>query len=196
MITILLSALINISGAEYIEAGEEELQKGNWEKSISFFKEALSSDLGPPANATCYWNMYIAYDQLNKYDDAAQSLFMFRETTLFFKEFLNDVPVGHPGFIWIARAGIEDKLIYSKALIDIYWMKKNNYYCRSEMYSCSIPFTKMVGLYANKLPFCKSSGIANTRIPNPSSNLNIEVDCLNGTVEKYYFTYYDGKRIL
>lgn len=190
---LILSTLLSLSGAQNIELGEEELQKGNWERAIFFFKEALSSDLGPPANAACYWSMYIAYDQLNKPDDAADSLFMFVGTVEFFNEFLSEAPVGHPGFIWYSRAGIKDKTLYAKAILDVYWMRKNNYYCRNELYSCSIPFQKMVGLYATKLPFCKGKGMTNVRIVRESPKLIIGADCLGGSTEEYYFSVQNEK---
>ena len=188
MISILLASIISLTGAEYIEAGEIKMNEGKWEEAIPLFKGALSSDLGPPANATCYWNLFIIYDHLNRPDDAADSVFLFRETVLFFKEFLDEAPVGHPGLIWVARAGIEEKLVYAKARLDIYWMGKNSYYCRSKMYSCSVPFTKMVGLYANKLPFCKGKGLAMVKVPSVPPNMIINATCLDGTREEYYFT--------
>lgn len=184
---LILSTLLSLTGAQYIELGEEELQKGRWENAIAHFKEALSSDLGPPANATCYWDMYLAYEQLNKPDDAAESLFMFISTVNFFNEFLQEAPVGHPGFIWIARAGIKDKVLYAKSALDVYWMRKNDYYCRTELYSCTIPFPKMVGLYASRLPFCKGRGMTNIRIIKETPNLIVGADCLGGSTEKYYF---------
>lgn len=188
MINILLATIISLSGPEAIDAGEEKMKEGKWEEAVPLFREALASDLGPPANAACYWNLYIIYDQLKQDDAAADSIFMFRSTVLFYKEFLVEAPIGHPGLIWFEKAGIEEKMQYSQARLDIYWMNKNSYYCRSKLYSCSIPFVKMVGFYARKTPFCDGKGLVRIQIPELPPNMMVKAYCSDNTTEEYYFT--------
>ncbi len=93
----------------------------------------------------------------------------------------------------MAQVGIKEKLIYAEALINIYWMKKNSYSCRNKIYYCHIPHPKIIGLYANKLPFCSGSTVVGLKTDNEDNNLTASVACANGSVEKYYFRVRNGE---
>ena len=184
--SLILSLLLGLSGVDALELGEEKLKEQRWEEAIMFFKQAVLSDFGPPTKASAYWNMYIAYAQLNKDDDAAESIFMFKETVDDYLEYLKSLgpkAVGHPGVAWMATTGMKDKMIYSRAILDIYWMKKTKLLCRQEIYSCNIYSAKLIGLYAVKVPFCKNKLM--TKFTTEGSAL--VVHCSDNSKEKYYF---------
>jgi len=189
MISILFSIMINISSPGFIlDEAEALIENGKIDQSIELLESALkTTEFNTFARTEIYWSLYMSYDYIGKYDQAADKLLMFIESSNSIKEAAESELDTKIQF-FIEKSRLITRTEYAKSLMEIYWSKYNINNCKTAMFHCALPDDKLIGLYHIRMPFCgdpKKVISINKTINNYLTN--IDVLCENKEIEKYYF---------
>ena len=162
------------------------LEFNKLQAELIYFDEIIGSSYNGPIKINAYWEKYLVYLKLKDDVKAADALFLFKGNA---KEYLEWVEESSLNFTWVDETSLKKKLLYAETMLEAYWFSDNNYTCRTLETSCEIFNSSFIGLFLLKVPFCKNK-ISNIKF-NGFEEIMVDVNCLNGTNEKYYFVIHE-----
>lgn len=124
--TINLSIPLDKSPAYYFYQGDLAMSMGQWHRAIELFEHAVSiENISESAQAMAYWNMHIAYENIDDTNGAPTSLLGFIVHSLGYLDFLKSLDEPdrkkHPGTRWMRQYKIQNKLKRAAYKLQWYW---------------------------------------------------------------------------
>jgi hypothetical protein len=171
--------------AQYLLEGERLLVLRQWEPAAAAFQKAVQTgELSPPGEAMAYWNMFFAYDHTKNTDKTADALIGFLGVGSDFIWRLESLPAAHPGNLWAKTFRVQEKLAFADVALQAIWARVNKTACRSELFACTCPDKRLLGLYVTHIPFCSTT----YSVTEKANLLEVNVPCNDGQ-ETYYFIF-------
>ena len=181
----LVLSLLQVPSIESLfKAGDEAIDRGDWEEVSKDFNEILNNygpyTLNVIGKTVCYWNIHIAEHNMGNYDKSSQAL-------LGFITYGSDV-IYHGSMsdeVWAMKFGLRGKLHHGYALLQARWAKINSHSCRSNRFACHINEAKLISVFEREM-FCRNGKIIKTKKVKEGNIIIVLVLCDKGS-EHYYF---------
>lgn len=128
--TILAFLITSQSPGVYLRAGDKAIESARWQVAISLYKKALETDyISPPARAMAYWNLSVAYENIEDTDGLATSLLGFIVHTLVVRDYVDSLSSAqhktNPSARWLKYFQTKERLQIAAQKLQLLWDQRN-----------------------------------------------------------------------